>query len=66
MAVLEAERPSSPGVEDGGADLAALAALGAEREQFRVAGDLAANGRYGRRWLGVTDRRVYVFDGDPD
>ncbi|MGI8914207.1 MAG: ABC transporter ATP-binding protein [Chloroflexota bacterium] len=66
MAVLEAERPVStdPGERTDAREAPRF--LGAEQEQFRLASDLDAKGRYGQRWLVVTDRHVYVFDQDPD
>jgi ATP-binding cassette, subfamily B, bacterial len=66
MAVLEAERPPSTTPGEDAQEHATPRFLGAEAEQFRLAGDLNAKGRYGERWLVVTDRHVYTFDGDPD
>ncbi|HEV7213602.1 MAG TPA: ABC transporter transmembrane domain-containing protein [Chloroflexota bacterium] len=65
MAVLEAERPAPP-ISDAAQQQGAAPFLGAEQEQFRLASDLDGKGRYGERWLVVTDRHVYVFDTDPD
>ncbi|HEY8744320.1 MAG TPA: hypothetical protein VIU62_14585, partial [Chloroflexota bacterium] len=66
MAVREAERPATAVADDDSDQRQSSLFLGAEREQFRLASDLDAKGRYGQRWLVVTDRHVLLFDTDPD